>query len=257
MARVRAVVVGSLAALAATVLFLVGLFLFLERAERGQRVVLDYLLGRVEGAIDGTITVEGIRSGRLTRGATLYGVRVRGAEGRPFLEVDSAEARYSWRTFLSGDVVLSRLVVWGPRLTVSRYPGEEDFNADRIFRTDPEEPGSDEKSARRVVFHEVRLVDAFVEVLYPVDPEDPPPERMMTVTRPGAEGELQRHAFEAVQAWMPTVVVMSPEAEGPVVTLDSLSMTGRVYEDPFRLTQLEGQVTWADGTLVVFEAEGA
>ena len=254
MARKRAVLGWAVGALLATLLLLVAVFLFVDRTRRGQSLVLDEVIDLLEGAINAEITYEGVRSSELTRGATLFGVRVTGLDGRPFLVVDSLRTTYAWRTFLSGDVVLESLVLWGADLTISRYPGEEEFNADRIFQTDADVP-SPEEPTRRILLRDVRLVDAFVEVLQPVDPEDPPPERMLRVTRPGVQGELQRFAFESVQAWMPEVQVASPEKLGPEVTLDSLSLVGHVYEDPFFVTQLEGQVAWGDGALTILADE--
>jgi hypothetical protein len=249
MARVRTALWWGGAAFAGLLVLVAGLVFFLNRTERGQRIVLDYVLGQIESTLDGTITVEGIRSRGLLRGATLYGISVRGLDERPFLEVDSARATYDWRTFLGGDVILSSLDLWGPRLTISRYPGEESFNADRILRAEQDQPAA--ASTREVRFDDVRLVDAFVEILQPVDPDDPPPARAITTTLPGVEEPFHRIYFEQIQAWLPEAIVASPERAGAEVRVDSLSMVGFVYEDPFLLTQLEGIVTWAEGRLTV------
>ena len=123
-----------LAALLTGVLLVMGIFLYLERFERGQRVVLSYVVDRAQDMIDGSLEIGGIRSRGLLGGARLTDVSLRGQDGRPLLEIDSVDVAYGWRSFLSGDVILSTVSVYGPRLTLSRYPGEETFNVDRIFR---------------------------------------------------------------------------------------------------------------------------
>jgi autotransporter translocation and assembly factor TamB len=230
------------------VLIAMGAFLFLERVQRGQRVVLDYALGRIRGAIAGTIEIGGIASTGLLGGATLTDVTVRGEDGRPFLTIDRVEAAYAWKSFLSGDVILSKLDVYGPRLTISRYPGEETFNLDRIFRLD--ERTGEPPSTRSIELEDVRIVDGFIEILLPVDAADPPPPRALTTAVPGVDGAFQHIFFEAVQARIADALLVSPDGD-PEVTVRSASLTGHVYEDPLTLTNLEGRVAWADGKLTV------
>ena len=233
------------------VLIVMGVFLFLERVDRGQRVVLNVVLDRLRNSVDGKIVVGGIRSRGLLGGAELTDVSVLGEAGRPFLQIDSVELSYAWTSFLSGDIILSSLAVYGPRLTISRYPGEQTFNFDRILKLDEREPGA--PSTRSVILRDVTLVDGFVEILLPVDAADPPPERALTTTVAGAEGTFQHIWFESIQAEIDVARLASPQG-GPEVTLASASLVGHLYEDAFTLTNLEGDVSWADGKLTV-EAE--
>jgi autotransporter translocation and assembly factor TamB len=81
--------------LAALVLLVVGTVAFFTQTGRGQRVVLDELMGRIRGSLAGTLQVEGIESRSLLLGLTLRGVRLDAEGGRRFLVADSVVVRYS------------------------------------------------------------------------------------------------------------------------------------------------------------------
>jgi hypothetical protein len=224
-----------------------------DRTGWGHRMVLRYALTRVGEviAVD-SIHVGNIRTGRLLQGVTLEDISLIGTDGRPFLRVDSARAAYSAWTFFSGDVVLSSLHLFGARLTLSRYPGEEEFNLDRIFRANPQQPGRPATDTlRSVIFNDVRLTDAYVEIVQPVATGEPPSPRAILVDVDGVGERLQRIAFENIQAVIPQAIISAPGQTGPKADIRSLSMIGHVFKDPFTLTQLRGEVRWADGKLFV------
>ena len=103
-------------------------FFLLTRTTVGQALVLEAVLQRVEGAVNGEILVSGIRSTGLHRGAKLVGVRVNAPDGSPLLVVDSLEAEYSVGGILRGDVLISGVTLWRPIFTITRPRQGERFN---------------------------------------------------------------------------------------------------------------------------------
>jgi autotransporter translocation and assembly factor TamB len=248
---VRLVRWAALGLLLGVVLAALGI-LFLDRTRAGQALVLRVVLSQVQKSINGEITVDSVTSKGILGGATLHGVKVM-EESRPFLTVDAVDVGYQWGTFASGDVILSHLKLHGPHLTLSRYPGEDSFNLDRIFASDDAAPDDTTRATRTVRFDDVDLVDGFVEILLPIDPANPPSERVITTTLPGVEGSFQRIWFEDIEAHIDAATLQEPkdDFDGPIVDVTSLAMVGHLYQDPFTLTQLEGTVAWKDGKLTI------
>ncbi len=103
-------------------------FFLLTRTTVGQALVVEAVLKRVEGVVNGEILVSGIRSTGLHRGAKLVGVQVNAPDGSPVLVVDSLEAEYSIGNILKGDVVLAGVTLWRPTFTITRSRQGERFN---------------------------------------------------------------------------------------------------------------------------------
>lgn len=109
------------------------LLVFLTQTPTGRKVVLREVLRRIEGSVAGTIHVEGISSPGLLRGFTFQGVRIAGEDGRTFLEADSVMAGLSARALLTGDIILTRVAIWSPEITIRRLPGQASLNVVAIF----------------------------------------------------------------------------------------------------------------------------
>ena len=106
---------------------------FLTQTPWGKELVLREILRRAERVFEGELSVEGISSPGLLRGFTLRGVRLTGADGRPFLLADSIMAGVSPRTLLAGDLIFSRVEFWSPAVTLERLPDRERMNVMEIF----------------------------------------------------------------------------------------------------------------------------
>ena len=225
----------------------VGLFFFLVRTHTGQRIVLDQLSGLLDGVVNGDIDIADIRSPDLRDGVTLVGVRITGSDGRPFLTADSVRARYSWRSFLSGDVELSSLSLFRPVLLLTRRPGEDAFNVVRIFASGAE-PDTAAGPPPRVSLRDVRLVDGTARVVYPEEGEAPP--RALTTVAPDGT-VLRRMAFDDLDAEISRALLSGPDLAGPRLTVEALSVLARMYEEPAALRDLEGILRWEDERLTV------
>lgn len=224
-----------------------GALFFLTQTRGGSEWAVEEVLRRLQDAINGEIVVERVTSSRVLEGVTLQGVRIHGPSGDLFFSADSVRLEYAPRTFLSGDVILSTMTVWRGTVVIRKKPGEEEFNVDRVLKEGDDEPGP----RRTILLRNITLHDSRVLVYYPIPEGEQPGAREVVVPTEDGEGLLRRLAFHRIEAGLPEVIVSSPDSPGPEVEVASLSLVGRIYEDPFRVVGFEGHVGWADSQLSV------
>jgi autotransporter translocation and assembly factor TamB len=223
----------------------VATFFFLTRTDRGATLVIDQVLMRLP--IEGEVTAERSRSSRLLEGVRLYRLAIRGEDGRLFLEADSVRLRYNWRTLVSGDVVFDTLELWRPTVMVTRYPGEREFNVQRLFVSDEEARDTARAPLQDIAFYGVRVHGGEMRVLYPSPRE--PGGRWISVPSPAGDSALVRHTFAGIDARFPAVILQTPDSVGLHVVVDSLAFLGEVLADPVRVRDLAGRVRYADARL--------
>jgi autotransporter translocation and assembly factor TamB len=233
--------------LAVLVLVLVAAFFFLTRTDRGANLVVEEVLERLP--IKGEITAEASRSDRLLEGVRLYDVVIRGEDGRLFMTADTVRLRYNWRTLVSGDVVFDSMDLWRPQAMITRYPGEREFNVQRLFISEEEAEDTARAPLRQFAFNGVSIHGGEVRVLYPATGE--PGKRWVTAPAPEGDSVLLRHTFAGVDARLPVVLLQSPDSLGQRVVIDSLSFLAEVLEDPVRVRDLAGRLRYLDGRVDV------
>jgi hypothetical protein len=229
---------GFLLALFATGLVLGGLATAAVRSRPGQRYVLELALSRVRGALAGSLTVDSIHSGNLLGGAVLVGLRLNAADERPFLEVDSVGVRYSILSLVGVPPRVTSLTLFGPRVEISRYRGEESMNVARLVAPAPDTalaPG------RGIRVGRIRAVGGTVEILTPLD--GAAPERTLTVPAPEGGGLLRRVGLEDVDLEL-TDVRLGGAQDLLSAVLSSLSMDVSVLDRPLIISDLRGQVAF-------------
>lgn len=269
-------------------LLLLLLGIFATQTPWGRAWVLREVLRRVEGGIDGTITVGGISSPGLLRGFTFKDVRLVGSDGRPFLTADSIMAGVSPRTLLAGDLIFTRVAVWAPEVTLERLPEQERINVLAIFfpggeetavhesgtepsgpeagpsgaqkepaADSPEEAGSGggaenpEEPGRVIALRNVRIHGGALEILLPLPSGiEPPPEALVEPT-PSGDGWLRRYGFRDIDLDLPEASIRAPDQEGEIFRVEALSFLGEVRPEAFRVEALRGEVRRTSGRVVV------
>ena len=243
--RCKAAAAWLVRLLAAATFIVIILFSFLTRTDRGATVMVEQVLRRLP--IRGEITATGARSDGLVEGVQLYGVAIRGDDGRLLLLVDSVRLRYNWRTFVSGDMVFDTLELWRPRVMLTRYPGESEFNVQRLFISEEETRDTARASLNDLIFREVSIHGGEARVLYPAGPA--PGARWVTLRAPGGDSLLVRHTFAGIDARLPSVVLQSPDSVGQYVVIDSLAFLAEVLDDPVQVLDLKGRLRWVETRL--------
>ena len=95
----------------------------ISRTAAGRELALDWVLGRLAPAINGSVTVGAVGPGGLLGGATLHDIQIRDSSGHPVLVVDSARARYSIAQLLGAAPGLAELHLWSPALDLAPAAG--------------------------------------------------------------------------------------------------------------------------------------
>jgi autotransporter translocation and assembly factor TamB len=288
MSRLRAAGGITLVILLGVGILLASASLVLTRTRLGQEVVLRQTLSLIAGELNGRLDVGLVRSRQLLLGGTFVDVAFSDPDGRPFLVADSIEVSYSVPRLLAGDLRFSRIIVHHPRISVEKLPGQDAFNFMRIFAGKPEapevdsaaletvdttaaepqagsqlpidsvrlEPGerveaSPKEGGTRVVFRNLELRNGRVDVVYPLDPDSPPPERGIVESIPGVDGRVRRLVFDEVNGVLDEMRLVDPAFPGPLFVVDSLSLVGTVFDDPFTVQRFSGNVTWREGGIGV------
>ena len=236
----------------------VSTFFLLTRTTVGQAIVLEAVLKRVEGAVNGEILVSGIRSTGLHRGAKLVGVRVNAPDGSPLLVVDSLEAEYAIRDILRGDVLLTGVTLWRPTFTITRPHRGEPFNVSAFLAgrragsvEAPVAGEAETEGGGRLVLDDVTIYEGSLEVRYPLSSAPGPESRIVTVPTPDGEGLMRSLGFRGIDARLDRLSIIDPEVEGLRVDVDGFTMEGEVFQDPVRVLEFGGRVEWLDDRITV------
>ena len=232
-------------------------FVVLTRTSIGQAFVVEQVLRRIEGTLNGEIVVSSLRSGGLDRGVRLLGVRIMAADGAPILAVDSVEAEYSIRTMLSGDVVLAGLTLWRPRLTIKKNAPDQPFNLAAFL--DGAESSALElgdvneltEAGVRFVFDDVDIRDGSVDVRYPLTQPADPSSRFLSEPGPDGRGPMRVFGFHGIDGHFDGVVAADPAVDGFRMNVSGLTFESRVFEDPVQVQSLDGRVAWSGDRISV------
>ena len=233
-----------------------GVFI-LTRTSVGQVFVVEQVLRRLEGTLNGEIVISGLRSPGLHRAATLLGVRVTAADGDQILAVDSVDAEYSVRRMLSGDVALSGLTLWGPRLTVTKKAPDQPFNLaaflDGTESLELELGDVNEltEAGVRFLFEDVDIRDGSIDVRYPLTALADPTSRFLSEPGPEGRGFVRVFGFHNIDGHLDGVVAADPALDGLTMNVRDFAFEGRVFQEPVQVGNLVGRVAWSGDRISV------
>lgn len=229
----------------------VALLFVITRTEFGLERVRRVAIARLSNRIEGELRVERITSRGLLGGAVLHDIELIDPRGRPFLRADSARLGYRFRTLLAGQIVFSRLSVYGPEVIIERLPGDTAWNFEYIF---PDTTPDIEEDRDLILLDRVRIEDGLFIVRTPWEPDEPvePDDTARLILREVPGGLVREFRFEEVNGLFPRVLWESPLEEGKLIRIASLSTRGYIWKDPFELRDLRGAVTIRD-SLISFD----
>ena len=211
------------------------MLVFLSQTEGGQRIVVEGVLDRLRGQLIGELTVEDIRSSALLSGVTLAGLQLEAQGNRPFVEVDSIVLRYSPLSLFFGAPSLNTTTIYGLDIEISRYPGEDFTNINRILRSNSGDIPEQQNPPALLQLGRIGVRSGTIEVLTPVGVEND------STTLEASDGrQLRRLALEGIDLDLENTLLRP----GGAVTLDA------------SLASLSASVFLTDEPLVIREAFG-
>lgn len=229
------------------VLLLVAVGLIAQTGQ-GQDLALRTALNRVQSSLSGQLTVEGVRSGTLLAGATLTGVRLDAADGRPFLSADSVVIRYSIPAAITGGRPIRSTVFWGLDLEISRYTSGQGMNISRLLAEGggPPHPEGSARSSRPVPLGRIGIRESRVRILAPTT------ERSGSRVIEGPEGEpLRELSFESLDVDVEDAVLATSDEPQFTARLASLSAEIGVLEEPLVIDEAFASVSYGELGIVV------
>jgi translocation and assembly module TamB len=156
--------------------------------------------------------------GNLLRGVRLVDVSIVDTEGRPFVEADTIETRFSLRSLVRRRLALTDLRLIGARVVLDKPPGE-DWNWVRIFAREP--PVAEERRpgwGAWIRLHDVELVNSDVLVRTAWSPPEDltAAERDSTVAKVLA-GRTRENVVEVDGGYQNLLRISSVNAEFPLI----------------------------------------
>jgi hypothetical protein len=235
----------------------------LTRTDWGRAQVLGFTLRAVAERLDGKLEI-GRLEGNLLTGARLHGVSLRGLDGEPFVEADSAYVEYSLRTIAADEIVLDRIVLFNARILLRRMPGDTLWNYDRIFgdTLPAPEPLVPTEPRRPLVIRSASLMGGTVTVELPWEPDEElsPAEQRREIQMALADtsqilvrevtgGYLRTMRFADVTADLSRVVTAPDELGGTSLSVDLFRGDVQVFREAVRVEHLEGALSYAEQVL--------
>lgn len=226
----------------------------------GHARVLRFTLTALGGRLNGTLTVERL-AGNILTGARLYEISLRDAGGSPMVQADSAYLEYDLPTFLGGDVVINRLVLYDPEVHLVRLPGDSLWNYQRVLQDTTRPPGGE--PGRATLIDAIRLVDARVTVRLPWEPDpslgaaarrrevrEALADTSRVVVDSVAGGYLRTLRFAFEEATAGGLIIAPDERGGTSLRIESAAGEAFLYRDPpLRFRQVVGELGLREGIL--------
>ena len=239
------------------------LLVFVTQTPIGREWVLREVLARVSGGINGSIEVDGVSSPGLLNGFTFRGVAIRGKDGGIFLRADSIRTGISGPALLRGDVILTGVHLWRPRIFLEQLTRQEPINAEAIFLRVPppdstalsqdslaavsdslleERSGGREGPRRTILLRNAEIHDGDLNVLLPLPSGERELDRILV--EPASEGRpsLRRLSFRNFNLELGQATLRAPGQQGERFEVRNLSFLGEVWPDPIRVTGARGEL---------------
>jgi hypothetical protein len=211
------VAIGAAAAAVVVGTLLVTALLVFTQTDWGREQVRRFAMDRLNRAAEGEITIGRIE-GNLLRRVRLVEVEIVDAQGRPFIQADTLETRFSVRSLLRRRIVLTDLRLVNAEVVLDKPPGEE-WNWVRIFPTDP--PVVDEVRpgwGDWIRLHDMTLVNSDVLIRTAWSPsEDLRPEERDSTVRKVLAGETRENVVEVPGGYQNLMRVRQLNAEIPLL----------------------------------------
>ena len=251
--RKRTIAATLLGIVVALMLIVAAGVVLLTQTSWGRARVGGYVLGIVQGAAHGYVTVDRI-DGNLLTGATLVGLTITDSARAPFVKADTVVAGYRLGDLIGKRIYLYNVRVVHPVIVVNRMPGGK-WNYDRIFPRDTTSPPGPPGFLSWVALHNVTVVDGHVTSRSPWTPNDTltvtqrdsaiqytlgPLSRLHIERVPG--GFQKASDFRDIYGTLPLMRLEDPSDARQIIDVGTMHLTAEPLKPPsVRVTDLKGR----------------
>lgn len=233
----------------------------LTRSDWGRGQILRYTLETLGGRLTGSLVVERL-DGDLFTGAKLYGLSILEPNGDPVLVADSAFIEYRVATFIGGDIVINRLVLFDPEMSLHRLPGDSLWNYQRVLqnpRAGPEGTGA----GRATLIERLEVIDGTAVVRLAWEPERrirgaareqairaalADTSRLVVDSVPGGYARTMRFAVDS--AALAQLTISPDERGGTALEIEAVRAEAYLWSgEPLAIEGLAGALTLREGVL--------
>jgi hypothetical protein len=234
------------------------------QTDRGRSQVLAFTLGALGGRLSGDLEIDYIE-GNLFTGARAYGLRLTDLEGAPLAIVDSAYIRYRVATFVGGDIVINRVVLYGASIDLFQMPGDTLWNYQRVLM-DPS-PGAQEGRPGATLIESLELHDSDIRIRSAFEPDSRLSAERQQLEIEEALADTARWMIESVPGgYLRTMLVnarhldvaelfISPDERGGIyLEVEDAIADVRMWRDPpLEVRELQARLHLREG-IINFEA---
>ncbi len=217
----------------------------ITRSPWGMQTVRGVALGWLTDRVQGEVRIGRITGGGLLNGAVIHDVSIVGRNKRPFVDIDSARVTYDWRTLLGGEIVLSHVTMYHPRLHLEQLPGDTAWNYQFIFADTASGPKG-AKQRRLIMFDDVRIVNGFATVLMQVKPPIGAGDTARMITTPINGGLGRVMHFDSLQGRLNRALWETPLESGRMFDVQDIRGLAYVWRDPVDIRSARGRLTMRD-----------
>ena len=259
--RTRTVTIAVASVIAAILVIAAGVAFVFTQTGWGRDRVGRYVVGLVQGAAHGYVSVDRI-DGNLLNGATIVGLTITDSSRAPFVTADTVVASYSIADLINKRIYLDNVRIVHPVIVVSRNPGGK-WNYDRIFPRDTTLPPGPPGFLSWITLRNVTVVDGHVTSRSPWLPSDTltttqrdsvirvamgPIGRLNIVRVPG--GFQKVSDFRDIYGKLPLMRLEDPTDKRWLIDVATLRMTAEPLKPPsVRVTDARGRFVLLNDSL--------
>ena len=168
--RRRTVAIATVSVIVALALIIAGAVLVLTQTAWGRERVGSIVIGKLQSAAHGYVTVDHIE-GNLLDGATIVGLTITDSARAPFVTADTIVASYGIGDLIGKRIYLDNVRIVRPVVVIDRMPGGK-WNYDRIFPRDTTQPPTPPGFLSWITLRNVTIEDGHVTSRSPWAPND-------------------------------------------------------------------------------------
>lgn len=252
--RRRTAAITVVSVLLALVVIGAGAVLLLTRSDWGRSRVANLVIGKLQAAAHGYVTVDRV-DGDLLNGATLIGITITDSARAPFIRADTAVIHYGIRDLFGKRLYFDDVRLVHPVIVLNKMPGGK-WNYDRIFPRDTAQHGPTTPGFLSwITLRNVTVEDGQVTASSPWAPNDSltasqrdsvirvamsPVGRLNLRRVPG--GFQKTSQFRDIYGTFPLMRLEDPSDARQIIDVASVRMTAEPLKPPsVRVTNAQGR----------------